>query len=145
MFAPSEANGGGANVTASRSGSFALSIGDGRSALLGVYTRPINETERLDINFVRQGSGRGIPDLQFAGRFGASLDRLLRRSSATANAFDGLRLTLRRWTAFGISMPLWLAPRSSSHVTAENGLYRFFVEISHPMTGLIVRYQGWLA
>jgi hypothetical protein len=56
----------------------------------------------------------------------------------------GLRLILRRWTAFGIPLPLWLGPRSNSHVTTEEGVYRFFVEISHPLTGLIVRYQGWL-
>ena len=48
---------------------------------------------------------------------------------------QGLRLILRRWTVFAFH----------SHVTAEEGLYRFFVEISHPLTGLIVRYQGWLA
>lgn len=55
-----------------------------------------------------------------------------------------LRLVLRRWRAFGIALPLWLAPQSEAYETEENGAFRFFVEISHPLTGLIVRYRGLL-
>ncbi len=55
-----------------------------------------------------------------------------------------LRLVVRRWRAFGIALPLWLAPRSEAYETEENGAFRFFVEISHPLTGLIVRYRGLL-
>ena len=46
------------------------------------------------------------------------------------------------------------AARSSNHVkvtnstswpeSAEDGRFNFHVEISHPLTGLIVRYRGWL-
>jgi len=39
---------------------------------------------------------------------------------------------------------MWLAPRSNAYESEENGAFRFFVEISHPLTGLIVRYDGWL-
>ncbi|WP_416361782.1 DUF4166 domain-containing protein [Mesorhizobium sp. AR02] len=39
---------------------------------------------------------------------------------------------------------MWLCPRSTSFETVENGRFRFHVEISHPLTGLIVRYRGWL-
>jgi hypothetical protein len=52
---------------------------------------------------------------------------------------------LRRWSAFGIPLPLWLAPRPTAFETVENGRFRFHVEISHPLTGLIVRYRGWLS
>ncbi len=59
---------------------------------------------------------------------------------------DGrLSLILRRWSAFGIPLPMWLGPRSASYESTENGRFRFHVEISHPFTGLIVRYRGWLA
>jgi hypothetical protein len=57
---------------------------------------------------------------------------------------DRLRLVLRRWTLFGVPLPSWLAPHSNSYETEEGGRFRFHVEISHPLTGLIVRYRGWL-
>jgi hypothetical protein len=65
---------------------------------------------------------------------------------AQALVVDGnrLRLVLRRWTIFGIPLPLWLAPRSNSYETEQDGRFRFHVEISHPLIGLIVRYHGWL-
>jgi hypothetical protein len=57
---------------------------------------------------------------------------------------DGrLHLVLRGWTAFGVPMPMWLCPRSASWEKGED-CFRFHVEISHPLTGLIVRYRGWL-
>ena len=58
---------------------------------------------------------------------------------------DGrLRLVLRRWTALGIPLPLFLAPRSNAFEEEADGRFRFHVEIAHPLTGLIVRYRGWL-
>lgn len=58
---------------------------------------------------------------------------------------DGkLRLIVRRWSLFGIPMPLWLAPGGDSYEYEENGRFHFLVEIAHPLTGLIVGYQGWL-
>jgi hypothetical protein len=55
-----------------------------------------------------------------------------------------LSLVLRHWRAFGIAMPMFLCPRSTAHETVEEGRFRFHVEIGHPVTGLIVRYRGWL-
>jgi hypothetical protein len=55
-----------------------------------------------------------------------------------------LRLTVRRWSVFGMPLPLWLAPHGDSYEYAENGRFHFHVEIRHPFTGLIVGYQGWL-
>ena len=55
-----------------------------------------------------------------------------------------LRLVLRRWSIFGIALPLWLAPRSDTFEHVEDGRFRVPVAISHPLTGLIVRYRGWL-
>jgi hypothetical protein len=58
---------------------------------------------------------------------------------------DGrMSLILRRWRVFGIAMPMFLRPRSSAYETVEDGRFRFHVEIGHPLTGLIVRYRGWL-
>ena len=57
---------------------------------------------------------------------------------------DRLSLRLRRWSAFGIALPMWLCPRSDSYETTEDGQFHFHVRIWHPLTGLIVRYKGWL-
>jgi hypothetical protein len=57
---------------------------------------------------------------------------------------EKLRLIVRRWSLLGIPMPLWLAPRSNSYEFAEGDRFHFHVEIAHPLTGLIVGYQGWL-
>ena len=58
---------------------------------------------------------------------------------------DGrLRLIVRRCSVFGVSLPLWLAPRANAYEHAEDGRFHFHVEISHPLTGLIVGYRGWL-
>lgn len=55
-----------------------------------------------------------------------------------------LRYALRRWSAFGIPLPLWLAPRSNSYESVQDGRFWFHVELSHPLIGLLVAYQGWL-
>jgi hypothetical protein len=58
---------------------------------------------------------------------------------------DGkLRLIVRRWSLLGIPMPLFLAPRGDSYEYEADGRFHFHVEIGHPITGLIVKYQGWL-
>jgi hypothetical protein len=40
---------------------------------------------------------------------------------------------------------MWLAPAGDSYEFAEDGRFHFHVEIGHALTGLIVRYRGWLA
>jgi hypothetical protein len=55
-----------------------------------------------------------------------------------------LSLVLRRWSLLGLQLPMWLCPRSISYESVEDGRFRFHVEISHPRTGLSVRYRGWL-
>ena len=57
---------------------------------------------------------------------------------------EKLSLVLRRWSIFVLPLPMWLCPRSISFETVEDGRFRFHVEISHPLTNLIVRYRGWL-
>jgi hypothetical protein len=41
-------------------------------------------------------------------------------------------------------MPRALRPRSNAYELAADGRFHFHVEIGHPLTGLIVRYRGWL-
>lgn len=99
--------------------------------------------------WVRTFGGQTFSSRQYAGR-GRSERLVCERFGPLTFAFalvvsDGrLKLVLRRWSAFGIPLPLWLSPRSDSYETSEDGRFRFHVEISHPLTGLIVRYRGWL-
>jgi hypothetical protein len=87
----------------------------------------------------RQFAGRGRSERLLCERFGP-----LTFAMALVPEEGQLRLVLRRWSAFGVPLPMWLCPRSDSYETAEAGRFHFHVEISHPLTGLIVRYRGWL-
>jgi Domain of unknown function (DUF4166)/Saccharopine dehydrogenase NADP binding domain len=87
----------------------------------------------------RQFAGRGRSEGLLCERFGP-----LAFAMALVSEKGRLSLVLRRWSAFGLPLPLWLAPRSNAYESAEDGRFHFHVEIGHPLTGLIVRYRGWL-
>ncbi len=114
----------------------------------------VDVTVRFDIKdgaerWTRTFAGRSFASLQFEGR-GKSERLLCERFGplrfGLALVPDGqcLRLVLRRWSAFGVPLPLWLGPWSKSFETVEDERFNFHVEIGHRFTGLIVRYQGWL-
>jgi hypothetical protein len=87
-----------------------------------------------------QRPGRGSSEWLVSERFGpASVDLALVVDGAN------LRYIIRGWRLFGVPMPLWLGPRSSAVETVEQGRFRFDVELTHPLTGLIVRYCGVLS
>jgi hypothetical protein len=88
----------------------------------------------------RQFAGRGRSAGLLCERFG-----LLTFAMALVAQGDRLNLVLRRWHFCGLPLPLWLCPRSDSYEVGEEGRFRFHVNISHPLTGMIVRYRGWLA
>jgi hypothetical protein len=100
------------------------------------WTRRFGQTSFLS----RQFAGTGRNEHLLCEQFGP-----LTFAMAVVAEAGRLELLLRRWSAFGVPLPLWLAPRSEAFETAEDGRFRFHVEISHPLTGLIVRYRGWLA
>ncbi|MGZ5909148.1 MAG: DUF4166 domain-containing protein [Reyranella sp.] len=87
----------------------------------------------------RQFAGRGRSERLLCERFGP-----LTFAMALVPEEGRLRLVLRRWSAFGMPLPMWLCPRSESYESAKAGRFGFHVAISHPLTGLIVRYRGWL-
>jgi hypothetical protein len=43
-----------------------------------------------------------------------------------------------------LPLPLFLAPGGETYEEERDGVFRFHVEITSPLTGLIVRYTGWL-
>lgn len=87
----------------------------------------------------RQFAGAGPDEGLLCERFGP-----LTFAMALVLEKGRLSLILRRWRAFGIELPMFLCPRSTAHETVADGRFRFHVEIGHPVTGLIVRYRGWL-
>lgn len=86
----------------------------------------------------RQFSGSGRWERLLCERFGP-----LTFAMALVPEGGRLHLLLRGWAAFGVPMPMWLCPRSASWEEGDER-FGFHVEISHPLTGLIVRYRGWL-
>jgi hypothetical protein len=84
-----------------------------------------------------QEQGRGRFERLLCERFGP-----LNVAMALVCEAGRMRLVVRRWSVFGIPLPLALGPRGDAYEFAEEGRFHFHVEISH--TGLIVRYRGWL-
>lgn len=91
----------------------------------------------------RQGLGRGRNAHLVVESFGPAAFAF-----ALVRGDGKVTLALRRWTLFGLPLPLWLAPRTQAFETVEaapdGDRFRFDVRLSHPLAGLIVHYRGWL-
>ncbi|MGI9411123.1 MAG: DUF4166 domain-containing protein [Hyphomicrobiaceae bacterium] len=83
------------------------------------------------------GSGRS--DRLINERFG-----VFEFSMALVLIGERLEFVVRRWKFLGLPLPLALAPRVETHETAEDGQFRFNVEIRLPIFGLLVHYRGHL-
>ena len=119
---------------------------------------PAGDDVPVEVAFSLNG-GRELWQRNFAGRQFASTQeegqgrnaRLMCERFGPLNfvmalVADGerMRLVMRRWSLFGLPLPLALAPRIHAYEFAEAGRFHFHVEISHPLAGRIVRYRGWL-
>jgi hypothetical protein len=87
----------------------------------------------------RQFAGSGQSEGLLWERFGG-----LKFAMALVVDGERLSLVLRQWRASGVPLPMWLCPRSESYESAEHDRFNFHVKISHPLTGLIIQYDGWL-
>jgi hypothetical protein len=104
---------------------------DGRE----IWTRTFGSETFSSIQF--EGSGRSAHLL--CERFGP-----LGVAMALVPQDGKLALVLRRWSVFGIPLPMALGPRSDTFEYVADGRFRFDVKLSHPLAGLIVHYRGWL-
>lgn len=86
-----------------------------------------------------QSEGHGLSERLLTEQFGG-----FHFEFAPVAEAGKLFLVLRRWSIFGIPLPLRFAPRGNSFEYVAEGRFCFHVEITHPITGLIVRYEGWL-
>jgi hypothetical protein len=99
--------------------------------------------------WTRTFAGRSFTSFQSAGR-GASAHLLRERFGPLtfdlALLVEGakLRLVVRRWSLWGVPLPLILAPGGDSYETVIDDRFHFHVEIRHRLIGLIVSYRGWL-
>jgi hypothetical protein len=78
-------------------------------------------------------------------------DRVVEAFGPLRFAFDlpsndqGLTMELAGWSALGIPLPRFLAPRIEAREWQdEAGRFRFLVAIRAPLIGAIIRYTGWL-
>lgn len=86
-----------------------------------------------------QLQGRGRSAYLLNERFGAMTVGL-----ALVVADGRLHLTVRRWSLFGIAMPMMMAPRSHAYESVEDGRFNFHVDVSLPLAGHVAGYHGWL-
>jgi hypothetical protein len=99
------------------------------------WTRTFGTDSFSSIQF--EGSGRSARLL--CERFGP-----LGVSMALVPEGDKLVLAVRRWSVFGIPLPMALGPRSDTSEYVADGRFHFDVKLSHPLAGRIVHYRGWL-
>jgi len=123
--------------------------------LLGAIARfPPAGTHRLHVSFAeRDGRERWTRDFgghlfssELSERKGLAVERFgpMRFGFALAGTEDGLTMTLKRWSAFGIRLPLFLAPRIAAREWEAGERFHFDVRLSFPLIGCIVHYTGWL-
>lgn len=118
---------------------------DGKDIPVKVLTKRENGAE----GWYRDFDGKKFSSFQAEGKGYA--ERLITEKIGFMN-FDfalvveneKLHLVLRHWNFLGVPLPLFLAPNGDTFEYVENGRFNFHVEIKHPLTGLIVKYQGWL-
>lgn len=114
-----------------------------------VTLRVIGTAPMQGESWIRTIGGRRFSSTQFPGRNGSGKvirERFGPISLDLALSVEGanLRYTVHRWRMFGITLPMLLGPRGGALETIRDGQFRFEVEISHALTGLVVRYCGEL-
>lgn len=98
------------------------------------WTRSFGE-HRFRSNLSRPRKGPGLVE-----RFGPLSFRIALRVEDGALHYP----VVQGW-CLGVPLPRWALPVSRTvEAMDDQGRATFDVELSHPLTGLIVRYQGWL-
>jgi hypothetical protein len=152
------------SVTSTASFAGRCSVVRGRNVLAWIIATVIGfpqagQDQDIHVQLVVQGTGerwtrstgrRSFSSTQRPGR-GAS-KHLVREAFGPicidmALVVEGcnLRYIARRWSAFGVPMPLFLGPRTNTVESVMNGKFKFDVEIRLPLIGLVVRYVGVLS
>ena len=82
----------------------------------------------------------------FSVRDGLLFERfgLLRFGFALPCDESALRMRLVRWSAAGVPLPLFLAPKVDAREWQEGDRFRFDDRITMPLIGELIHYSGWL-
>jgi hypothetical protein len=86
-----------------------------------------------------QSEGQGYADKLLVERFGPVTFWM-----ALVLKQGELHYVTRRWSIFGIPLPLVFAPNSTVYESADGDDFCFHVEVKHWLIGLLVRYEGKL-
>ncbi len=86
-----------------------------------------------------QEAGHGPTEHLMVERFGPFAFAL-----ALVVAADRLNIVSRSWRLLGMPLPRWLMPGGAAWEAADGDRFRFHVEITLPLIGPVVRYDGWL-
>jgi hypothetical protein len=83
---------------------------------------------------------------ELSAKGGLAVERFgpMRFGFELAPAPDGLAMHLRRWSLFGVRLPLFLAPRIAAREWEQADRFHFDVRLRLPLVGEIVHYSGWL-
>ncbi|HTU11595.1 MAG TPA: DUF4166 domain-containing protein [Allosphingosinicella sp.] len=112
----------------------------------GAYALHVAFAEREGRERWTRDFGGHVFSSELSAKHGLAVERFgpMRFGFALAPAPDGLSMTLKRWSMFGIRMPLFLAPRIAAREWQAEDRFHFDVRLSFPLIGGIVHYTGWL-
>jgi len=136
-------------------GEGAVRRGRGLAWLIGrIMGFPPDGSYPLHVGFAeREGKEAWVRDFgghRFASELSQAGQGVAERFGPLRFAFDlpsganGLAMVLRRWTAFGLPMPLALGPRIAAREWQEGERFRFEVGVRLPLIGDVIHYSGWL-
>jgi NAD(P)-dependent dehydrogenase (short-subunit alcohol dehydrogenase family) len=112
----------------------------------GAYPLHVAFAERDGRERWTRDFGGHVFSSELSTKWGLAVERFgpMRFGFALAPAPDGLTMPLRRWSMFGIRLPLFLAPRIAAREYEADARFHFDVRLSFPLIGGIVHYTGWL-
>lgn len=128
------------------------------SRLVGAIARmpPAADSVPIRVYFAPRGPGQEVWIREFGPRM--FLSRLSQRGTLLREFLFPVQLDFRlegsetgvtwhlvRASVLGVlPLPGPLAPRVTAREWAEDGKYRFLAEVTLPIVGFVVRYEGWL-
>lgn len=112
----------------------------------GAYPVHVGFTERDGKEVWARNFGGHVFRSELSQAQGLAVERFgpLRFAFDLPSNAAGLRMELRRWSAFGVPLPRFLGPRIAAREWQDGDRFRFEVNVAMPLMGPVVRYSGWL-
>ena len=112
----------------------------------GAYPLHVAFAERDGKERWTRDFGGHVFSSELSTKWGLAIERFgpIRFGFALAPTKDGLAMHPKRWSMFGIRLPLFLAPRIAAREWEAEGRFHFDVALRFPLIGRIAHYTGWL-